>query len=121
MRWRRLLVLTMGTLLTACASTQPRAVSTPTAEVAMHNELAATAGAPPSPVNATPGPTSEPVANREESGTATSSAPAVGATTLAQHGPVTATMEALGIAGEPHAVLGDPNAPLTVVEYSDFG
>lgn len=117
---RRLLLLTLGTLLTACASTQPRANSTPTAEVAVIDEPAApqaTASATPSPINADP----DPATNREESATVPSSAPAVDATALAEDGPVTATMAQLGIAGEAYATLGDPNAPLTVVEYSDFG
>jgi protein-disulfide isomerase len=36
-------------------------------------------------------------------------------------GPVTATMARLNIAAEPYATLGDPNAPVTVVEFADFG
>jgi protein-disulfide isomerase len=30
-------------------------------------------------------------------------------------------MAQVGIAGARYATLGDPNAPLTIVEYSDFG
>jgi protein-disulfide isomerase len=36
-------------------------------------------------------------------------------------GPVTASMAQLNIAAEPYATLGDPNAPITVVEFADFG
>ena len=35
--------------------------------------------------------------------------------------PVTTVMAELNLSGEPYAVEGDPNAPLTVVEFSDFG
>jgi protein-disulfide isomerase len=36
-------------------------------------------------------------------------------------GPVTPSMARLRLAAEPYATLGDPNAPLTVVEFADFG
>jgi hypothetical protein len=35
--------------------------------------------------------------------------------------PVTAVMEELGLEGEQFAAIGDPNAPLTVIEFSDYG
>ncbi len=35
--------------------------------------------------------------------------------------PVTAMMESLRLAGERFATAGDPDAPITVVEFSDFG
>ena len=35
--------------------------------------------------------------------------------------PVTAMMESLRLAGERFATSGDPDAPITVVEFSDFG
>lgn len=35
--------------------------------------------------------------------------------------PVTAMMAQLKLAGEPYATVGDPSAPLTVVEFSDYG
>jgi hypothetical protein len=34
---------------------------------------------------------------------------------------MTQSMAQLGIGGERYAALGDPEAPLTIVEYSDFG
>ena len=36
-------------------------------------------------------------------------------------GPVTSSMALLGLAAEPFAARGDPRAPLTVVEFTDFG
>ena len=36
-------------------------------------------------------------------------------------GPVTPSMARLRLAAEPYATLGDPNAPITVVEFADFG
>ena len=35
--------------------------------------------------------------------------------------PITAVMEELGLEGEQFAAIGDPNAPLTVIEFSDYG
>ncbi len=35
--------------------------------------------------------------------------------------PATAMMVELDIAGEPFSASGDPSAPITVVEFSDFG
>ena len=35
--------------------------------------------------------------------------------------PITAVMEELGVEGERYAAVGDPNAPLTVIEFSDYG
>lgn len=36
-------------------------------------------------------------------------------------GPVTPSMAELGLAAEPYAAMGDPEAPITVVEFADFG
>jgi len=36
-------------------------------------------------------------------------------------GVITAAMAQLGLSAEPYAVLGDPNAPITIVEFTDFG
>jgi hypothetical protein len=35
--------------------------------------------------------------------------------------PVTAIMETLELSGEQFAADGDPNAPITVIEFSDYG
>ncbi len=36
-------------------------------------------------------------------------------------GVTTAPMVQLGLSAEPYAILGDPNAPITIVEFTDFG
>jgi protein-disulfide isomerase len=36
-------------------------------------------------------------------------------------GPITESMAMLRLGGERYATLGDPNAPITIVEYSDYG
>lgn len=38
-----------------------------------------------------------------------------------EDGPVTLSMARLRLAAEPYATLGDPEAPITVVEFADFG
>jgi protein-disulfide isomerase len=38
-----------------------------------------------------------------------------------EDGPVTPSMARLRLAAEPYATLGDPGAPITVVEFADFG
>jgi protein-disulfide isomerase len=43
------------------------------------------------------------------------------ATAVVSDGPMTASMATLQIGGERYATLGDPAAPITLVEYSDFG
>lgn len=39
----------------------------------------------------------------------------------ADEGPVTPSMARLQLGGERYAALGDPNAPITMIEFSDFG
>ena len=112
----------MAALLTACAATQPRAATTPTAVVAVANEPTATApSAPVLPVPSVVGSAaaSAPVQVTTAS-TATPVAPAATVVASAAR-PVTTSMQQLNIAGARYAALGDPNAPLTIVEYSDFG
>lgn len=36
-------------------------------------------------------------------------------------GPVTPIMQTLALTGEQYAADGDPNAPITVIEFSDYG
>ncbi len=125
MRRRAVVGSIMTALLTACAATQPRAATTPTAAVAVVNEPTATA----TPAAISPAPSVAPstTATRTASATAipiaSPAAAATDATTalVDQNGPVTASMAQVGIAGARYATLGDPNAPLTIVEYSDFG
>ncbi len=40
---------------------------------------------------------------------------------LTERGALTASMARLGLAAEPFAALGDPAAPITVIEFTDFG
>lgn len=80
-------------LLAACSSTAPGATQSTTGSPAA-------AGASTNPAAA--------------SATAAS-------TTEQTDGPVTPTMARLLIGGERHAAMGDPDAPLTIVEYSDYG
>ena len=109
MRRRVLVGPIMAALLTACAATQPRAATTPTAVVAMGSEPTATATPPGSTTNT---PIVSPPA---------SAAPDATATLSDENGAVTPSMAQVGIGGARYATLGDPNAPLTIVEYSDFG
>ena len=64
-------------------------------------------------------PSASPEAARR--GTAAATTPASTATSAAARAPATAMMAELKLAGEPHAAQGDPAAPITVVEFSDFG
>lgn len=88
---RRLAGLIVAGLLTACSSTLPQSASVPP------DTLPTLA---PEQPDTSVTPTAEPVPSE---------------------GPVTASMTKLGIDGERYATLGDPNAPITVVEYSDYG
>lgn len=88
---RRIAGLIVAGLLTACSSTLPQSAAVPPDTL-------------PTAVSEQPGasatPTAEPVPSE---------------------GPVTPSMAKLGIDGERYATLGDPNAPITVVEFSDYG
>jgi protein-disulfide isomerase len=43
------------------------------------------------------------------------------AVTESEHGPITPSMAQLKIDGEQYATMGDPAAPVTIVEFSDYG
>lgn len=89
---RRLAGLIVAGLLTACSSTLPQSAAVP-------QDAQPTTSAPDQP-SASATPTAEPAPSE---------------------GPVTASMAKLKIDGERYATLGDPNAPITVVEFSDYG
>lgn len=67
----------------------------------------------------------------QATGIAAPTTPAAGSTTAvastsadtsqASAGPVTPSMATLNITGERYSTLGDPNAPVTMIEFSDYG
>ncbi len=42
-------------------------------------------------------------------------------TPQADQAPMTPAMAELGLSGERYAALGDPQSPITMIEFSDFG
>jgi len=72
--------------------------------------------APTAPVTPSPRPTARPT----PAPTASLPAPSRAVTQTAE-GPVTMRMAALGLAAKRYAALGDPQAPVTVIEFADFG
>ena len=92
---RATLLLLAGLLTSACGATVPPSGS---------NQII---GMTPEP-----GVTVAPGANDAQTGAASSSADA---------SPVTPMMVELQLAGEPFGTEGDPKAPITVVEFSDYG
>lgn len=95
-----LLLLLFGLILSACASTAPTAVGEPTA---LSPSAAGTSTNPP------------------VSGTAVATDAGAEHTGAEDEGIVTASMTALGLSGERYATMGDPSAPITLVEFSDYG
>lgn len=100
----RIAGLIVAGLLTACSSTMPQSVSVQ----------------PDALPTVTP---SQPGAGAGSASTAVprSATPTAELTPTPGDGPVTASMEQLKIDGERYAALGDPSAPITVVEFSDYG
>lgn len=90
----RMAGLIVAGLLTACSSTLPQSAAAPPTVIVDQPDTGAGTG------SAATTPTAAPVPSE---------------------GPVTASMTKLGIDGERYATLGDPNAPITVVEFSDYG
>lgn len=84
-------LLALLLVLTACSST-----ATDTFGTTARTAAPATAGAP-------------------------SNAAGVSARTTTPGGPITASMAQLQLDGEQYATLGDPNAPVTMIEFSDYG
>lgn len=107
-RSRRIILIAAAGLLAACASTRP---------------LADRPEQQPTPLpTTTPAPATQaspPIAP------ATPTTRMLAATPIPlgadEYGPVTPMMARLGLSGERYATLGDPNAPLTMVEFSDYG
>ena len=102
-------------ILTACGATAPAdtTAGTDAADPPAAAPVPADSGVPTAPaVAATSAPVDAATASGEPQATAVAGLPG---------GPVTAIMERLKLTGEPYATQGDPNAPLTVVEFSDYG
>ncbi len=91
----RIAGLLVAGLLTACSSTMPQTAA-----------------------NLQPAATAEPT-TEGSSAAATPTSPPL--TPTPGEGPVTASMAQLNMDGERYATLGNPNAPITVVEFSDYG
>lgn len=114
-RWRRgaagLRALPLLALaLAACSSTTP---------VQQRPTAPAVAALPT--VTPQPAPT---LRSKQELAPAAATPPATAPTTGqagADEGPVTASMAQIPLSGERYAALGDPNAPITMIEFSDFG
>ncbi len=91
---KRLSGLLIVGLLAACSSTMPQSATNPRSGGATRSATTV----PASTRTATPEPTAR-----------------------ATDGPVTPSMASLQLDGERYAALGDPAAPITIVEYSDYG
>lgn len=70
---------------------------------------------------ATAQPTEAATADSASPATTVAAAPTVTSPAGGDPGVVTAIMQQLAVAGEPFATEGDPNAPLTIIEFSDYG
>jgi protein-disulfide isomerase len=98
-----LIILLVVSALTACESTMPAA------------ELPQAPSLPtvtPEPVGLMPTQTPVPVPTRT---------PVPSPVADDSRGPVTPVMAELNLSGKQYGTLGDPNAPLTMIEFSDFG
>jgi uncharacterized lipoprotein len=109
MRAARCAGLLLVIMLAACSSTQR-----PVAELAPPPRLPTVTPERPTAVQPSATPTSP-------APTATTPAAELEATQTPNDAPVSASMREIGIGGERYAALGDPNAPLTMIEFSDYG
>lgn len=119
----RMLALVVVALLSACAGAPPQRAASPSANVAVINSPTTSATAVPSSLVAVGTGKDAPTASSVTTATEAAPAPSTQATTATteQNGGVTPIMAKLSIGGERYAALGDPKAPLTIVEYSDYG
>jgi protein-disulfide isomerase len=91
-------------ILTACSSTMPQSTTNTRSQMLPTVTPEAAAGQPrPRSTVVAAAPTAAPI------------------TPTPGEGPITASMATLNIDGERYATLGDPNAPVTIVEFSDYG
>jgi len=105
-------------LLAGCSSTAPPAARAPQESVlpTVTPEVPTTLPGRPEP----PGALGSDAANATARASASSIASAATATPLGE-GPQTASMAKLRIGGERYAALGNPEAAVTMVEFSDYG
>lgn len=103
-------LLIAGMLATACGATMAPNNAARVTEAAVVGASTATLA---STIDALPSTTAA-------SATAASAGQS-GAVSGTSKAPVTAIMSKLGITGEPFSAQGDPQAPLTVIEFSDYG
>lgn len=112
-----LLIVVAAVLLAACGAPAP---------ASREAELGATIAAPEATIATD---TAQATDQPAEAATADSSLPVATPVpeptnaSLAEENPgaVTPIMQELAVAGEPFATEGDPNAPLTIIEFSDYG
>ena len=117
-RWMQPGLLLVAALATsACRATVPEGGAVGNPGVASTTIVAAVETAAPALVET---PASEATSASDPAETVTAGEAA--ATASADGGaPVTPIMAKLKLAGEPYAAAGDPHAPLTVIEFSDYG
>ncbi len=109
---RIVLLLLLLAVLAGCGSAtadQPQQVAelpsvTPVTPTAVPSATAAPAPTEPPPPTSAPAPSATPLQLTSDA-----------------EGPVTPTMAQLKVGGERYATLGDPSAPLTIVEFADYG
>lgn len=107
------LILLLGA--TGCGATQPPTAGTDKSQPTM---IAQATALSPSP-EPSPSPVAVPEATPDTAPSAPNSEETAGASN--NGGAVTEVMRKLDLTGEVYATLGDPRAPLTVVEFSDYG
>lgn len=107
---RALLVLLLVTPVSGCEQRSGQVAEQPTPRPRLPTVTPAPPTATPRP-QATPRPTPTPTATPVPTRAVTETA----------DGPVTMRMAALGLGAKRYAALGDPLAPITVIEFADFG
>jgi protein-disulfide isomerase len=117
--WTIIAAYSLSMLLAGCAAAQP--ASAPTSPPAPSITAAPQATAAAQTSSSTTTPSSTPTTNPTPiPPTVMPPTPTLGMIETAS-GPVTPSMARLRLAAEPYARLGDPHAPITVVEFADFG
>jgi protein-disulfide isomerase len=111
--WMRSLTLGLIVALGACAGAPGAPLAPTLARLPSVTPVRPTSPPPTPAATPAPAPTTPPAPTAPPTAT-----PGVVETDA---GPITASMARLQLAAEPYATLGDPGAPITVVEFADFG